>query len=93
VPADLIQLAVYVTVGMLFLLLLLPAMLHCYKRFWRFSKEFMGFVVLLVICGGMIDRINPAKESLLMRGIINSVDEGSEMVIMSLTTILMLCIK
>lgn len=80
---DMGQLCVYSLVGLLFFLLLLPALLQGYKDFRRFSLQWGMIFAALTFCGVGIDAINIADQPLWIRGLATLLEEGGEMVVMS----------
>lgn len=80
---DMGQLAVYVVIGLLFLLLFVPALLQGDKKFRNFSLQLGLIFMVLTFCGAGIDAINITNRPLWVRGLATLLEEGGEMVVMS----------
>lgn len=80
---DMGQLCVYLLVGLLFSFLLLPALLQGDKNFRNFSMQLGMIFTALIFCGAGIDAINIAGQPLWVRGLATLLEEGGEMMVMS----------
>ncbi|MFN8439396.1 MAG: hypothetical protein U0175_01405 [Caldilineaceae bacterium] len=80
---DMGQLSVYAAIGLLFLFLLVPALLHGDKNFRNFSLQLGLIFTALTFCGAGIDAIYIANQPLWVRGLTTLLEEGGEMIVMS----------